>query len=326
MLITAEDFQETLKKEIEAVAAESKHLADELADMLLGMEVDDLKEKTNSKGQHNESIENTIDAMEARIKKLEDELKDDTEEAFKEGLIHGPKEEKRISKSEALRQPLEKLEMIVNEIKGIALSDDSEGDIMQIIKDMSKRISDLERNNAKDYSAETPNESVKSQHLTLNKQFTTKEESLRGALNKFKSISRDLENLKIPTETELNSENKFGKILKAMTTKLSLDEMKISIDLAFGKGKKMKIVKNDFETMIDSLVGVAESLDGDKEFKVEVGDNEDGDHEKYEGEKYENEEEKFEGDEYENYEYEDIEDGNEEYENEDIEDEDNDDL
>merc|ERR1711942_585908 len=283
----------TLKKEIEAVAAESKHLADELADMLIGMEVDDLKEKTNSKGQHNESIENTIDAMEARIKKLEDKLKDDTEKAFKEGNIYGPKEEKRISKSEALRQPLEKLEMIVNEIKGIALSDDSEGDIMQIVKDMSKRISDLERNNAKDYSAETPNESVKSQHLTLNKQFTTKEESLRDALNKFKSISRDLENLKIPTETELNYENKFGKILKAMTTKLSLDEMKISIDLAFGKGKKMKIVKNDFETMIDSLVGVAESLDGDKEFKV--GDNKDGDHEEYEGKRYENEEEEYEG-------------------------------
>jgi len=313
VLITAEDFQETLRKEIEAVATESKHLADELADVLLGMEVEDLKEKTGSGDQQNKNIESAIDAMETRIKKLEGNLKYDTKESFEEGNINDSKKVVRISKGEALRQPLEKLEMIVKEIKGIALSDDSEGDFMKIIKDMNRRISELEEKNIKDYAVETSNKSVKSQELTLIKEFPSKEESLRGALNKFKNISRDLNNLNSPQDLTVESENRFGKVIKAMATKLSLDEMKISIDLAFGKGKKMKIVKNDFETMIESLMGVAESLNRDEISEEDVGVNQDGDQEEeeYEDDKQENKKHEdkenadFEDDEYENEEVED---------------------
>ena len=74
-----------------------------------------------------------------------------------------------------------------------------------------------------------------------------------------------MKSLNLPSKSKdgTASVSQLAKIVEAMTAKLSLDEMQISVDLAFGKGKKISIVKNDIETMIDSLVDVVEQLSED---------------------------------------------------------------
>ena len=51
-----DDFK-TLKDDIKEVAVESRHLADELADMLLAMEVVDIKEKEGANENTNDGRE-----------------------------------------------------------------------------------------------------------------------------------------------------------------------------------------------------------------------------------------------------------------------------
>ena len=266
LLTHADQKHDELKKEIEAVAIESKHLANELAEMLLAMEVEELKEKVVDSTfiRDDQRIKDALKATEARIKNLENDLAERADKDNEENE-NGDGKEITFSKKERLRKPLKKLEKIVEEIKTIALAGDSEEKIQKILKDMDERITQLEKeSNTRNYEHEVGERIPikENQDLTLSEEFSNKEERLRGALTKFKHISKELKSLNLSSESQDDtvSVSQLAKIVEAMTAKLSLDEMQISVDLAFGKGKKISIVKNDIETMIDSLVDVVGQL------------------------------------------------------------------
>jgi hypothetical protein len=274
MITHADQKHDELKDEIEAVAIESKHLANELAEMLLAMEVEELKEEVvdSTLIRDDHLIENALQATEARIKKLENDLAERAEKDNEEKKNGDGEEiiEITFSKKERLRKPLKKLEKIVEEIKTIALAGDSEEKVKKILKDMDARITQLEKeSNKRNYEHEVEVDeripTKENEDLTLAEEFSNKEERLRGALHKFKNISKELKSLNLSSKSkdDTASVSQLAKIVEAMTAKLSLDEMQISVNLAFGKGKKISIVKNDIETMIDSLVDVVEQLSED---------------------------------------------------------------
>jgi len=273
LVAKAASKHDELRREIEEVATESKHLADDLAETLLAIEVLDLKEKTKEmlETSDNEATENIMQAMEARIKQLHghDVTRKPAKETVDEQSDDGISIEKvSLSKSELLRKPLNKLDKIVKEIRTIAFSD-SDPKMQKILRDMDARITVLE--NVKDYEETSKHKIAENQDLTLIEEFSNKENNLREALAKFKNISQDLKNLNLssPSMEDAASVNRLAKIVEAMTAKLSLDEMKITVDLAFGKGKKIRIVKNDIETMIDSLVDVVDRLTDDVDLENE---------------------------------------------------------
>jgi len=277
LVAKAASKHDELRREIEEVATESKHLADDLAETLLAIEVLDLKEKTKEmlETSDNEATENIMQAMEARIKQLHghDVTRKPVKETVDEQSDDGISIEKvSLSKSELLRKPLNKLDKIVKEIRTIAFSD-SDPKMQKILRDMDARITVLENDgeNVKDYEETSKHKITENQDLTLIEEFSNKENNLREALAKFKNISQDLKNLNLssPSMEDAASVNRLAKIVEAMTAKLSLDEMKITVDLAFGKGKKIRIVKNDIETMIDSLVDVVDRLTDDVDLENE---------------------------------------------------------
>ena len=159
LLTHADQKHDELKEEIEAVAIESKHLANELAEMLLAMEVEELKERVVDSIliKDDKRIENALQATEARIKKLENDLSERADKDNEEKKNGDGEEIKEItfSKKERLRKPLKKLEKIVEEIKSIALAGDSEEKVKKILKDMDARITQLEKeSNKRNYEHE----------------------------------------------------------------------------------------------------------------------------------------------------------------------------
>ena len=75
------------------------------------------------------------------------------------------------------------------------------------------------------------------QKLTTTGLFSDKEAGLRTSLNKFKQVTKDVKNIALSAkpENEINPVSQFTKILEARTAKISLDEVKVSVDLAYGK-------------------------------------------------------------------------------------------
>ena len=92
--------------------------------------------------------------------------------------------------------------------------------------------------------------------------FSEKEAKLKISLDKFKKVTKDVRNLALSAKSddEKNTVSQLTKILDVLTAKMSLDEIKISVDLAYGKGRKASVVENDIETMIDSLENVVDQL------------------------------------------------------------------
>ena len=101
-----------------------------------------------------------------------------------------------------------------------------------------------------------------SENLSLIEEFSDKEQKLREALGRFKKVSKSLKSMRL--NSKVKSEEipaaQLTKLVEALTTKMKLEELKVSVDLAFGKGKKIKIVKNDIGEMINSLEEVVEEL------------------------------------------------------------------
>ena len=191
---------EAIKEEIEAVASESRSLANELAEMLSFLEVKDLRNEAVEYAVigDDENVQKVLKAMVDRINKLEnisEDVSDVNETQYEE------EKENTIgtlsNKEQRLTNSLDNLEVIANEIKTLALS-------------------------------------AKSQD-------------------------------------EIRSVNQMAKILEAMTAKLSLDEVKISVDLVLGREDKINIVENDIEGMIDSLVQVVGTLTDNSNSQGEEG-------------------------------------------------------
>ena len=156
LLTHADQKHDELKEEIEAVAIESKHLANELAEMLLAMEVEELKEKVVDSTfiRDDQHIKDALKATEARIKNLENDLAERADKDNEENE-NGDGKEITFSKKERLRKPLKKLENIVEEIKTNALAGDSEEKIHKILKDMDARITQLvKESNERSYQPE----------------------------------------------------------------------------------------------------------------------------------------------------------------------------
>ena len=181
---------EAIKDEIEAVASESRSLANELAEMLSVLEVKDLRNEAVESAVmgDNENVQKVLKKMVDRINKLGNNFEDVSD--VNETTHEEEERENTIgtfsNKEQRLKYSLDNLEVIANEIKTLALS-------------------------------------AKSQD-------------------------------------EIRSVNQMANILEAMTAKLSLDEVKISVDLVLGREDKINIVENDVEGMIDSLVQVVGTL------------------------------------------------------------------
>jgi len=187
------DTKEAIREEIEAVASESRGLANELAEMLSILEVADLRNEAVESAVigDDEKVQNVLKAMVERINKLESKTDDvpDVEAEVKEDNTVGTFS----IKEQRLKNSLDNLEVVANEINHLALTAKS--------------------------------------------------------------------------EDEIRSVNQMAKILEAMTAKLSLDEVKISVDLVLGREDKIKTVENDIEGMIDSLVEVVGTISNDTKTK-----------------------------------------------------------
>ena len=181
------DTKEAIKEEIEAVASESRSLANELAEMLSVLEVEDLRNEAVESAVigDDEKVQNVLKAMVERINKLESK----TDEVSDVELKELPTTSAFSDKEQRLKNSLDNLEVVANEIKHLALT----------------------------------------------------------------AKSKD----------EISSVNKMAKILETMTAKLSLDEVKISVDLVLGRDDKINTVENDIEGMIDSLVEVVGAIKSD---------------------------------------------------------------
>ena len=88
----AEGTKEDLKEEIEAVATESRSLAKELAEMLLRLEVQDLREKAVESAVigDNKKVQEVLNEMVARIHALEEASNDRNIEQRNETSIGKP--------------------------------------------------------------------------------------------------------------------------------------------------------------------------------------------------------------------------------------------
>jgi len=185
------DTKEAIKEEIEAVASESRSLANELAEMLSVLEVEDLRNEAVESAVigDDEKVQNVLKAMVERINKLESKTDEVSDVELKDGFKELPTTSAFSDKEQRLKNSLDNLEVVANEIKHLALT----------------------------------------------------------------AKSKD----------EISSVNKMAKILETMTAKLSLDEVKISVDLVLGRDDKINTVENDIEGMIDSLVEVVGAITSD---------------------------------------------------------------
>ena len=185
------DTKEAIKEEIEAVASESRSLANELAEMLSVLEVEDLRNEAVESAVigDDEKVQNVLKAMVERINKLESKTDEVSDVELKDGFKELPTTSTFSDKEQRLKNSLDNLEVVANEIKHLALT----------------------------------------------------------------AKSKD----------EISSVNKMAKILETMTAKLSLDEVKISVDLVLGRDYRINTVENDIEGMIDSLVEVVGAITSD---------------------------------------------------------------
>ena len=270
-LINADQKKESIKEEIAALADESQSLANELAEIKFSLEMEDLKDKAvKFVVEDGENVLNTLKLMEAKIEKLENHSSDSQEdEDYEDYDDNDDYEDKKANEeyedNEEYKDYEEEQEPIPakpdKEEKGV--KSENGGNLLNVLMSMEARIDNLE--NMKGLKAEARNSGEKikeEEELTTIKPVLDKEESLKTSLDKFKHIRKEVKNL--ATYAESKDENNYifqmAKVLEAMTAKMSMDEVKISVDLAFGRGKKTNIVKNDIETMIDSLEGVVKQL------------------------------------------------------------------
>ena len=164
---THEENDENLKEEIETVAAESKRLAEELAEMLTRLEVNDLREEAVESAVigDDENVHKVLRQMVERINKLEGNTEDyeQTDEnyelrlkskstrfkVFKEAenqdsiKIPSATKEKHL---ERLKTSLNNLEKVAAEIRSLALSAQTENELnavnnlSQLLDSMSEKL------------------------------------------------------------------------------------------------------------------------------------------------------------------------------------------
>ena len=272
----AESANEDLKEEIQAVATESRSLADELAEMLLRLEVQDLREEAVESAVigDNEKVQSVLKEMVARMHKLEEaseagnyekrdenkdydgniqneivatiqpfdvSIEDEYVDSIDENFLKqddNKHDESRPQKN--LEEETEKKKEVENK--------DTKDDVQLVIEDMFDKINNID------------NISVGGTHSIKDNDEGTliKEERLRSSLDNLEKVAQEIEKLAFSanSEDEIKSVNQLTKVLEAMTSKLSVDEVKISVDVKLGKVERINNIEENIENMLDSLLEV----------------------------------------------------------------------
>jgi len=185
-----------LREEIEAAAFESRQLADELADMLARLEVEDNREEAVEAAVIGD--QNTVEeALKEMVDRIED-LAEASEESDLEDLT-GLVARKRVEEEE-LSKTLEQLSVVAEQIEAVSSSADAElpDKVAQLLQRVSDRIENKSNNNSDDEDEEV-----------FKKEFGTKQSKtglqLNGIAEMIKALEKVTKDLKSP-DNDVNND------------------------------------------------------------------------------------------------------------------------
>ena len=246
--VHTEQTNEILKKEIEAVAAESRSLAAELADMLLKLEVQDLREKAVEAavvGDH-ENVKTVLDKMVARLHDIKDE----------DAMKDKNKNEKIRNTTSDTADSYEKPEI------------DSNHKVLGSQPENEMKSNSKEHKSNQDVPIADHVKVTKLPKIIIANSYNkyenleTKTEKLEYHLNSLENVAKEIQKLAFSAKSEedINFVNQLTEIFDSMAEELSVDEITISLDLNLEKRGKLEKMEKNIEKMLDLLVTVVKEF------------------------------------------------------------------